>query len=193
MKLRDIAERLQCRLEGDGEVDIVRVAACSTRKPGDLTFIANPRYLTELAATRASAVILGRAKAGDPPSPCAVLHTDDPYSAFARAVRCLRSTHRPAAGIDRLSAVADDASIGADVSIGAFVTIGAGATVGARTIIYPNVAIGPRRADRRGLRDPLAGFDSRARRHRQPRDAARRRRRRQRRVRVRAPERRHAS
>src|SRR5205085_2782673 len=46
-------------------------------------------------------------------------------------------------GIDRLSAVAADATIGVDVSIGPFVTVGAGASVGARTIVYPNVAIGP--------------------------------------------------
>jgi UDP-3-O-[3-hydroxymyristoyl] glucosamine N-acyltransferase len=144
LKLRDIAERLQCRLEGDGEVDIVRVAAVQHAQPGDLTFIANPRYLTELAATRASAVILGPGKAGDVAAPCAVLHTDDPYSTFAHAVSLFAQNAPPAAGIDRLSAVAADASIGPGVSIGPFVTIGAGATVGARTIIFPNVAIGPR-------------------------------------------------
>jgi UDP-3-O-[3-hydroxymyristoyl] glucosamine N-acyltransferase len=142
LKLRDIAERLQCRLEGDGEVDIVGVAGIQQAQPGDLTFVANPRYLPALATTHASAVILGPGKAGDPGAPCAVLHTDDPYSAFARAVSLFATTVRPAAGIDRLSAVADGASIGADVSIGPFVTVGAGATIGARTIIFPNVVIG---------------------------------------------------
>jgi len=142
LKLRDIAERLQCRLEGDGDLDIVRVAGIQQAQPGDLTFVANPRYLAELAATRASAVILGPAKTGDPAAPCAVLHTEDPYSAFAHAVSLFAKTARPAAGIDRLSAVADDASIGADVSIGPFVTVGAGATIGAGTIIFPNVVVG---------------------------------------------------
>jgi UDP-3-O-[3-hydroxymyristoyl] glucosamine N-acyltransferase len=143
LKLRDIAERLQCRLEGDGEVDIVGVAAVQQAQPGELTFVANPRYLPALATTHASAVILGPARAGDPGAPCAVLYTDDPYSAFARAVSLFAPTARPAAGIDPLSAVADGASIGADVSIGPFVTVGAGATIGARTTIFPNVVIGP--------------------------------------------------
>jgi UDP-3-O-[3-hydroxymyristoyl] glucosamine N-acyltransferase len=80
---------------------------------------------------------------GDPAAPCAVLHTDDPYSAFAHAVSLFTQIARPAAGIDRLSAVADDASIGAGVSIGPFVTIGSGATIGAGTIIFPNVVVGP--------------------------------------------------
>jgi UDP-3-O-[3-hydroxymyristoyl] glucosamine N-acyltransferase len=142
LKLRDIAERLQCRLEGDGEVDIVGVAGIQQARPGEITFVANPRYLPALATTHASAVILGPVKSGDPGAPCAVLHSDDPYSAFARAVSLFAPSRRPAAGIDRHSSVAADASIGADVSIGPFVTVGIGAVVGARTIIFPSVVIG---------------------------------------------------
>jgi UDP-3-O-[3-hydroxymyristoyl] glucosamine N-acyltransferase len=143
LKLRDVADRLQCRLEGDGDVDIVRVAAIHQAQPGDLTFLANARYLPQLATTRASAVILGRTKGAAPHAPCAVLHADDPYSAFAHAVALFTRSTPPARGVDAHSAVASDAAIGADVSIGPFVTIGAGAAVGARTIIYPNVVIGP--------------------------------------------------
>ena len=141
MKLRDIAEQLHCRLEGDGELDIVRVAPIQQAQPGDLTFVASARYLPELKTTRASAVILGTSKTGDPSAPCAVLKADDPYSAFARAVSLFAGVEPLAPGVDPLSAVAEDASIGADVSIGAFVTVGAGATIGARTIVYPNVVI----------------------------------------------------
>ena len=143
MKLRDIADRLQCRLEGDGDVDIVRVAAIHTAEPGDLTFVANSRYLPQLTTTRASAVILGASKGAGPSVPCAVLRTDDPYAAFAHAVSLFAPDTRPAAGVHELSAIAPDAAIGADVSIGPFVTIGAGAAIGARTIVHPNVVIGP--------------------------------------------------
>jgi len=133
---------LHCRLEGDGELDIVRVAPIQQAQPGDLTFVASARYLPELKTTRASAVILGTSKTGDPSAPCAVLKADDPYSAFARAVSLFAGAERPAPGVDPLSAVAEDASIGPDVSIGAFVAVGAGATIGARTIVYPSVVIG---------------------------------------------------
>jgi UDP-3-O-[3-hydroxymyristoyl] glucosamine N-acyltransferase len=143
LKLRDIAERLHCRLKGDGELDIVRLAPIQQAQPGDLTFVASARYLPDLKTTRASAVILGPAHAGGLAAPCAVLQADDPYSTFARAVSLFADAARPPLGIDSHSAVAADASLGADVSIGPFVTIGAGATVGARTIIYPNVVVGP--------------------------------------------------
>lgn len=143
MTLRDIADRLQCGLEGDGDVDIVGVASILQAQPGDLTFVANVRYLPQLATTRASAVILGPARGAARRVPCAVLRTDDPYSAFARAVSLFAPGTPPARGVDALSAVASDAAIGADVSIGPFVTVGAGAAIGARTIVHPNVVIGP--------------------------------------------------
>ena len=126
-------------------MEIVRVAAIHQAQPGDLTFVANVRYLPQLATTHASAVILGQTTGtgAAPPLTIAVLRTDDPYSAFARALSLFAPSTRPAPGVDPLSAVASDAAIGADVSIGPFVTVGAGAAIGARTIIHPNVVIGP--------------------------------------------------
>ena len=140
MKLRELAERLSCRLEGDGEVEIVRVAGIQHAEPGDLTFLANARYEAAVAHTRASAVLL---RDGAPPAPCATLRTPDPYLAFARAVAFFAPAWRPAAGIHALAAVAADASIGRDVSIGAFVSIGEGAAIGDNTVVFPNVTIGP--------------------------------------------------
>jgi len=142
LKLRDLADRLACRLDGDGDVDIVRVAAIQHADRGDLTFLTNARYLPQLAATRASAVILGSESRARPPATCAVLRSDDPYSTFAQAVGLFAQPSAPARGIDALSAVAADATIAADVSIGPFVTIGSGASIGARTVIHPNVVIG---------------------------------------------------
>ena len=57
MRLREIADRLGCRLEGDGDIEIVRIASLKQAQPGDLSFVANGRYLGQMAATKASAVI----------------------------------------------------------------------------------------------------------------------------------------
>ena len=143
MKLRDLAERLHCRLEGTaGDIDIVGVSGIEQAQPGDLTFIANPRYHALLAKTRASAVILGHEHGAD--APCAVLRSDHPYLSFAQAVGFFREPTLPARGVHSQTAIATDVTLGPDVSVGAFVTIGSGASVGARTIIYPNVVVGPR-------------------------------------------------
>lgn len=140
MKLRELAERLGCRLDGDGDLEIQRVAGIQDAGPGDLTFLANSKYEKSLAATRASAVLL---RDDAPAAPCAVLRVADPYLAFARAVGLFHPPLRPAPGVHPQAAVAPDAHIGVDVSIGAFVAVGEGAIVGDRTVIMPNVTIGP--------------------------------------------------
>ena len=55
MKLSELATRLDCRLEGDGELDVTRVAGIQDAQSGDVTFLANPKYEKLLATTRATA------------------------------------------------------------------------------------------------------------------------------------------
>jgi UDP-3-O-[3-hydroxymyristoyl] glucosamine N-acyltransferase len=140
VKLRDLAERLECRLEGDGDLEVTGVSGIQHAQPGDVTFVANPKYEKVLASTLATAVILNESAAS---APCATLRARDPYLAFARAVRLFAPVSRPSPGVDAHAAVAGDARIGEGVSIGPFVAVGDGASIGDRTVIYPNVTIGP--------------------------------------------------
>jgi UDP-3-O-[3-hydroxymyristoyl] glucosamine N-acyltransferase len=139
MNLRDLAERLQCRVDGDGDVEISRVAGIEDAGPGEITFLANPRYAALARTTRASAIILAD---GAPAAPCPMLRSSNPYLAFARAIGILAGTARPAAGIHPMTSIAPDARIAEGASIGPFVSIGPGAQVGARVVIGPNVTIG---------------------------------------------------
>jgi UDP-3-O-[3-hydroxymyristoyl] glucosamine N-acyltransferase len=140
VNLRELAARLDCRLDGDGDIEIARVAGIHDAGPGDVTFLTNPKYEKALGGTRASAVIL---HTDGPAAPCATLRSPEPYLAFARAVGVFAPDDRPAPGVHALTVVAPDARLGAGVAIGAFVAIGAGASIGDRTVVYPNVTIGP--------------------------------------------------
>lgn len=139
MKLRDLANRLACSLDGDGDIEIVGVAGIQHAEPGDVTFLANAKYESAVAQTRASAILL---RDDAPVAPCAVLRTADPYLAFARAIALFAPAWRPAPGVHPQAAVAADARIGRGVSIGAFVSIGDGAVVGDNTVVFPNVTVG---------------------------------------------------
>jgi UDP-3-O-[3-hydroxymyristoyl] glucosamine N-acyltransferase len=136
--LTELAQRLGCRLEGDGRIEVVRVAGIEDAQPGEITFLANPKYASKLAATRASAVIAGEQVNG---APCPILRTEEPYLAFAGAVALLTPARRPAPGISPLAAVDPAAVLGPDVTIGPFVSIGPGARIGAGTIIESHVSI----------------------------------------------------
>ena len=139
MKLTELAERLECRLEGDGALDIQRVAGIADAGPGDITFFANAKYLAALRTTRASAVILAESAEA---APCAMLRTKNPYLAFARAVALLADTWRPPHGIHAHAFVEAGAVVAPDASVGPFAVVAAGARIGARTILHPHVTIG---------------------------------------------------
>ncbi|MBP1606518.1 MAG: lpxD [Acidobacteria bacterium] len=140
MTLKELAERLSCRLEGDGDLEVSRVAGVEAAGPGDLTFLANPKYTQALLRTRATAVLLAESA---PAAPCAMLRTSHPYLAFAEALALLNPPSRPPAGIDPTAVIADDAHVAVDASIGPLVSIGARATIGGRSVVHTGVVIGP--------------------------------------------------
>jgi UDP-3-O-[3-hydroxymyristoyl] glucosamine N-acyltransferase len=139
LKLHDLAQRIGCRLEGDGSIEIHGVAGIEAAEQGHLTFVANPKYLAALATTRASAVILEEGV----PAPCAVLRTAHPYVAFARALEVFASAPRPLSGVDACSAIGRNVQFGRNVAVGPFVSIGDEVQIGDNTIIYSHAAIGP--------------------------------------------------
>ena len=140
MTLADLAARLECRLDGDGAIEITRVATLDQAGAGDLTFLANPKYGQAAQQTRASAIILSE---DAPPAPCAMLRSPHPYRSLADALALLGRNERPPDGVHPAAVVAADARIGHGVSIGPFVVVGGGAQIGDRVVLHPHVVIGP--------------------------------------------------
>jgi UDP-3-O-[3-hydroxymyristoyl] glucosamine N-acyltransferase len=135
--LRELASHLGCALRGDGAVDVQRVAGIDEAGPGDLTFVANPKYAARLATTRASAVIVSPALESS--LPC--LLSDNPYLAFARALALLHPQPSPAPGVHPSAVVDPGAVLGPDVHVGPLAVIGPGVRVGARTVLHPHVVL----------------------------------------------------
>jgi UDP-3-O-[3-hydroxymyristoyl] glucosamine N-acyltransferase len=139
LTLQELAQRIGCRVEGDGSIEITGVAGIDQAQPGQLTFVANPKYQPALATTHASAVILDERV---PKPACAVLRTSEPYVAFARALELFDDLPRPPVGVDACSAIGRDVHVGKNVAIGPFVSIGDNVVIGDNTIIHSHVAIG---------------------------------------------------
>lgn len=140
MRLRELAERLGCRLDGDGDIQITRVAGLEAAGPGDITFSSNPSYARALKATRASAVIL----ADDvPAAPCAMLRSANPYLSFAQALDVFMPEPAVHPGVHPTAIVGDGAVVGEGVSLGPYVVVGEGARLGARVVVRAHAVIGP--------------------------------------------------
>jgi UDP-3-O-[3-hydroxymyristoyl] glucosamine N-acyltransferase len=138
--LADLAARLGCALEGDGSIEILRVASLEEAGRGDVTFLANPKYARTAQATRASAIIAGT---DAPALPCAVLRSPQPYKSFADALVVLGREERPPAGVHETAVVASDARLGEGVSVGPFAIVGRGAVIGDRVVIHAHAVLGP--------------------------------------------------
>ena len=138
MKLREIAESLGCTLVGDGGVEIRRVIAIDEAREGDLTFVANPKYLPHLKTTRASAVILGDTA---PEVSIPSLRSDNPHLAFARSIELFYSPPQQKSGVHPTASIAPGARIGANASIGPYVVIDEDVEIGDNVTLHPHVVI----------------------------------------------------
>jgi UDP-3-O-[3-hydroxymyristoyl] glucosamine N-acyltransferase len=140
MKLAELARILGARCQGDEEQEIVGVEGIEKAGPGQLTFVANPKYTPFARTTKAGAVLVSE-DFEDIVAP--TLRTSNPYLAFARAVEIFHPAPRYQPGIHPTAVIDPTATVGEGVHVGAYAVIGPGANVGAGTTILPHVVIYP--------------------------------------------------
>ena len=140
MKLSEIAARTACRMVAAEDVEIVGLAGIEEAGPGDLTFVANRKYIRHIRDTRASAIILAEEM---PEAPIPSLRSPDPYLAFAKALDLFHRPVTPEPGIHPTAIVGPDAQIGPNASIGPYAVIGSGCLLGANVVLHPHVVLYP--------------------------------------------------
>lgn len=140
LTLAALAEELGAELHGDGAVMLSGLGTLKSAGPGDLTFLANPRYRNYLEQTRASAVLCTPDQVAACPG--AALAVADPYLAFARASQHFDRTPRAQPGIHPSAVVAPDAQVDASASVGPHAVIEEGAEVGPGAVVMANAYVG---------------------------------------------------
>lgn len=142
--LDEIVSRFGGELIGDGSRRIRQVGTLSKAGPGELAFLSNPKYRSQLAACRAEAVILSSADARAAHMPCIV--SEDPYAYFARVAQLLNPQVTALAGIHPAAIIESDlppsASVGAGTCVGRNVRLGEHCVIGQGCVIGDDVAIG---------------------------------------------------
>jgi UDP-3-O-[3-hydroxymyristoyl] glucosamine N-acyltransferase len=136
LTLGDLADKLGCILHGDPSLRITGVCGMEQAVPGQLTFLANPKYAPKVKSSRASAIL-----ANAPIEGMATLESKNPYHDFARALELFYQPPRPEPGIHPLASIHPTATIGEGASIGPFVAVGAHVTIGQRAVVHPHVSI----------------------------------------------------
>lgn len=162
VRLAQIIEALGGTLEGSPDLQIERLAPLESAGPQDLSFLSNPRYQQQLAASRAACVIVAPALHDAALARGACIVTDDPYAYFARATQLWRRLHSaplepgvhpsavvhpealvdPTATVGPLCVVERGARVGAGTWLKSRVTVGEDCQIGARCIVHAGVVIG---------------------------------------------------
>jgi len=138
--LAELARLSGATLDGDGGVLIARVATLEGAGPGDIAFLANPRYRGQLACTRASAVIVSPEAAAATPLPKLV--SPNPYATYARVAGILHPPEPSRPGVHATACVDPTARVASSASIGAYVVIGARAAIGERASVGAHGVVG---------------------------------------------------
>lgn len=150
--LAEIAQHIQAELiikhetKCSADTIIEGLATLANAKQGNVAFLANKKYISQLGNTLASAVIISP----DMLSQCPVnaLVMKNPYMGYAILANLLDTTPKVAEGIHASAVIADDVLLGDNVSIGANAVIEAGVTladkvsIGAGCFIGKNTSIG---------------------------------------------------
>ena len=144
LSLGFIVEKLGGELVGSPLLQVQRLAPLHSAGPGDISFLSQARYRSQLEASQAGAVILAPAMQEAAAAQMACIVTPDPYLYFSRLTRLWRQEHPlPAAPRIHPSAVVDPlAQVAADAVIGPLCVIEAGAQVGAGTVLHSRVTVG---------------------------------------------------
>ncbi len=139
-RLVDIAARFGGRVEGDGETRVSQIATLESAGPGQIAFLSNAKYRSQLEASHASAVILAEADAGATHLPRIV--AANPYSYFAKLSFFLNPLREYAAGVHPSAIIAAGASVSPLAHIGPHAVIAEGARIGAGTVVMAGCSIG---------------------------------------------------
>jgi UDP-3-O-[3-hydroxymyristoyl] glucosamine N-acyltransferase len=118
------------------------LASLAEAGPGDLSFLANARYASQMAGTRAAAVLVAPDWRGT--CPATLVRTPNPDRTFADAAALLGPAPAPRpAGVHPTAVVSPQATVDASAHVGPLCVVESGAHIGARSVLVAGCYVGP--------------------------------------------------
>ena len=139
--LAELAAAVGGAVRGDSDRPIAGVNGLAEAQPGEIAFFNNPRYRDQLAATRASAIVIHESSVGLLGGRDAIVAAD-PYLAFAKISAVFHPRPAFAPGVDTRAIVEPGAAIDPSATVMACCYVGRGARIGARAVLMPSVFVG---------------------------------------------------
>lgn len=137
-KLQQLAKLVGGDVVGNPDLEISRVAPIDQAQQGDITFVANPKYVSKLATCQASAVIVTPKVKVDGIS---LITCENPYLAFAKILTFLQGPKYPVKGVMTGASVAESAEVDSTATLYPGCVVGERVKIGSGTTLYPGVVI----------------------------------------------------
>ncbi|PCJ30257.1 MAG: UDP-3-O-(3-hydroxymyristoyl)glucosamine N-acyltransferase [Moraxellaceae bacterium] len=144
--LKDLAKTLDAKLVGEADQTVAGFATLEHAMPGQISFLANASFESQLAKTQATAVIIHPRHTDM--CPVSALIVDNPYLTYAKASHLFDvspvapAVIHPSAVIHPQAIVAANVAVGANVIIEEDVEIAAGAVIGPGCVVGANSVVG---------------------------------------------------
>lgn len=138
--LSEVASFLGAELRGDGNCVVDGVAALDQAKPGQITFLYDPRYRKLLPVCEASAIVISEKEAYD----CHqnLLIVENPRLVFAKLATLLMPPALGKPGIHPTAVIGENCHIAASATIGPHCVLGDEVHIGENTIINAGCILG---------------------------------------------------
>lgn len=138
--LAELAALVGGAVKGDPSVRVSGACGLEDAGPGEITFLAHPKYAALVERTKAGAIVISD-RAPLPALPAIVVK--DPNLAFIEIAKQFADSVPAPVGIHPSAVIAPTAALGKNVAVGANAVIGEGAVIGDGTVIHPLVFVGP--------------------------------------------------
>lgn len=141
LTVAEVAGRLGASFDGDGSLVITGVSGLREAQPGDISFLASPRYAAYLKNTASTAVVVQSQFDGS--SSKALIRVENPSEAFQEIAGWFGPPPNALPpGIHPTALVSDDVALGEDVRIGPYAVVDPGAALGDRCRIWHGCHVG---------------------------------------------------
>jgi UDP-3-O-[3-hydroxymyristoyl] glucosamine N-acyltransferase len=143
--IQELAAITEARsVEGGSATAIAGIASLAEAGPSDLSFLGNPKYASEVATSRAGAILVPKEHVGAPAPGQAFLRVDKPSYALALVCSVLeaRLWPKPAAGRHPSAVIAAGAQVDPSATLGPLCVVEEGARIGPGAVLDAHCHIG---------------------------------------------------
>ena len=140
---QQIALLIQGKIEGEATAVVKQFGKIESAMPGEISFLANPKYEDFLYTTKASVIIVNESLVLKKKITATLIRVPDAYAAFATLLtKYQEMKNENLVGIQSPSFIASTAKLGEQNFVAAFAYIGENVKTGNNVKIFPNAVIG---------------------------------------------------